>query len=146
MHIHRTYRRYRHTFAQTISMISSIISSIHIADPSEAGLLNQPVMTRNQNYKLMESQFRYSSINPPRSLWSLRLDHSGFDFGKTSTALYQFAVVLDPLSEQAQRYTSLFEVTIHQILSASMLISFSGCPASHPFTWRSTSILPSITR
>ncbi|THH10819.1 hypothetical protein EW146_g8252 [Bondarzewia mesenterica] len=81
----------RATFADMVSMTSSIVSHIHIVDPSEGGLVNQPQMTRSQNYKLMESEY------------------SGFEMGDNSTALYRFVVVLDPLSEQAQRYTSLFE-------------------------------------
>jgi UDP-glucose:glycoprotein glucosyltransferase len=35
---------------------------------------------------------------------------SAFTVGDNSTALHYFAVILDPLSEQAQKYTSLFEV------------------------------------
>lgn len=35
---------------------------------------------------------------------------SAFSIGDTTTALHRFAVILDPLSEQAQKYTSLFEV------------------------------------
>ena len=35
---------------------------------------------------------------------------SAFTIGDTTTALHRFAVILDPLSEQAQKYASLFEV------------------------------------
>lgn len=35
---------------------------------------------------------------------------SAFSIGDMTTALHRFAVILDPLSEQAQKYTSLFEV------------------------------------
>lgn len=35
---------------------------------------------------------------------------STFTIGDNTSALHHFAVILDPLSEQAQKYTSLFEV------------------------------------
>jgi hypothetical protein len=35
---------------------------------------------------------------------------SAFTIGDNTTALHHFAIILDPLSEQAQKYTSLFEV------------------------------------
>jgi UDP-glucose:glycoprotein glucosyltransferase len=39
-----------------------------------------------------------------------------FTVGDETTALHRFAVVLDPLSEQAQKYTSLFEVFTSSII------------------------------
>ena len=35
---------------------------------------------------------------------------STFTIGDDTTTLHHFAAILDPLSEQAQKYTSLFEV------------------------------------
>jgi UDP-glucose:glycoprotein glucosyltransferase len=41
---------------------------------------------------------------------------SAFTIGDSATALHRFAVILDPLSEQAQKYTSLFEVFTGSII------------------------------
>jgi len=35
-----------------------------------------------------------------------------FEFGDNSTALYHVAVIMDPLSETAQRWSSLLEVWV----------------------------------
>jgi len=81
--------------ADVVSMASSVISGLQMEDPSQSGLFNKVPTSRNQNYKLMSSQY------------------TAFTIGDNTTALHYFAIILDPLSEQAQKYTSLFEWLSH---------------------------------
>jgi hypothetical protein len=43
--------------ADVVSMVSSIISGLQMEDPSQSGLFNKVPTSRNQNYKLMNSQY-----------------------------------------------------------------------------------------
>ena len=36
---------------------------------------------------------------------------SGFEFGDPETAIYHFGILLDPLSETAQKWSSILEVS-----------------------------------
>ncbi|KAJ4473165.1 glycosyltransferase family 24 protein [Lentinula aciculospora] len=81
----------RATLAHTISMASSVISAIQVPDPSEVGLFDAPRRPRNRNYQTLERK------------------HTSFEVGDNSTALYQMAVILDPLSETAQKWSSLLQ-------------------------------------
>jgi hypothetical protein len=42
--------------ADVVSMVSSVISGLQMEDPSQSGLFNKVPTSRNQNYKLMNSQ------------------------------------------------------------------------------------------
>jgi hypothetical protein len=42
--------------ADVVSMVSSVISRLQMEDPSQSGLFNKVPTSRNQNYKLMNSQ------------------------------------------------------------------------------------------
>ncbi|KAH8978341.1 UDP-glucose:glycoprotein glucosyltransferase-domain-containing protein [Lactarius akahatsu] len=81
----------RATAADVVSMVSSVMSTLQVEDPNRSGVFNKSPVSRNQNYKLMDSQY------------------TAFTIGDNTTALHRFVVILDPLSEQAQKYTSLFE-------------------------------------
>ncbi|KZT24849.1 glycosyltransferase family 24 protein [Neolentinus lepideus HHB14362 ss-1] len=85
----------RGTFADIVSLASSIVSAMQIPDPSEAGLFNAAYKPRTRNYRLMDGNF------------------TRFEVGDAATALHQFGVVLDPLSEAAQKWSSLFEWLSH---------------------------------
>jgi UDP-glucose:glycoprotein glucosyltransferase len=85
----------RATSADAVSMVSSVISGLQVEDPSQSGVFNKVPTSRNRNYNFMNSQY------------------TAFTIGDNTTALHHFAVILDPLSEQAQRYTSLFEWLSH---------------------------------
>jgi hypothetical protein len=43
--------------ADVVSMVSSVISALQMEDPSQSGLFNKVPTSRNQNYKLMDSQY-----------------------------------------------------------------------------------------
>ncbi|KAI0266194.1 UDP-glucose:glycoprotein glucosyltransferase-domain-containing protein [Gloeopeniophorella convolvens] len=85
----------RATAANIISTTSSIISSLQVENPSENGIFNKGSSARTQSYSMLSSE------------------HTAFTIGDNTTSLHRFAVILDPLSEQAQRYTSLFKWLSH---------------------------------
>ncbi|KAI0042052.1 glycosyltransferase family 24 protein [Auriscalpium vulgare] len=78
----------RHARAHLISQASSLISSLQVAHAAAA---NQQRTFRTQSYATLDGK------------------HTTFSIGDRQEAIHRFVVVLDPLSEQAQRYTSLFE-------------------------------------
>ncbi|KAK7462762.1 killer toxin resistant protein [Stygiomarasmius scandens] len=81
----------RASLSHLVSMASSVISSIQIPDPSESGLFDTPYRPRNRNYRILEA------------------DHTSFQFGDNTTALYQLGVLVDPLTETAQKWSSLLQ-------------------------------------
>ncbi|KAF9077351.1 glycosyltransferase family 24 protein [Rhodocollybia butyracea] len=85
----------RASISHIVSMTSSVISAIQVPDPSEVGLFDAPRRPRNRNYRILEDK------------------HTCFKIGDNSTALYQIAVVLDPLSETAQKWSSLLQWLSH---------------------------------
>ncbi|KAI0641470.1 glycosyltransferase family 24 protein [Trametes meyenii] len=81
----------REDIAEVTSIASSIVSSIQLPDPSEAGLFNAPERPRLRNYRRLSG------------------DYTAFTLGDESTALYQFGALINPLSEEAQKWSSLLE-------------------------------------
>ncbi|KAI4517310.1 glycosyltransferase family 24 protein [Schizophyllum commune Loenen D] len=81
--------RDRASVAELLSTASSVVASLQIPDPSEVGLYQAPANPRLRNYNLLEGR------------------HTSFEFGDNSTALYQLAVIADPLSEAAQKWAPL---------------------------------------
>ncbi|KAI0028565.1 glycosyltransferase family 24 protein [Vararia minispora EC-137] len=79
------------TFSHLVSTAVSIVSDIRIPDPSEASLFNTPLSSRNTGYR------------------KLKGEHTQFTLGDEDTALIRFGLVLDTLSEEAQKYSSLLE-------------------------------------
>ena len=65
---------------------------------------------------------------------------SAFTIGDNTSALHHFAVILDPLSEQAQRYTSLFEVFTELTIPLRLLRSKSIVAFSHSNCHRGISL------
>ena len=89
--------------------------------PSYLGFNGRSVQIRSvqQGPDIKESKLQVNgqsiyvgcSCSPRVDSW-LIFSISAFTVGDNTTALHHFAVILDPLSEQAQKYTSLFEVFI----------------------------------
>ncbi|KAI0367405.1 glycosyltransferase family 24 protein [Pilatotrama ljubarskyi] len=77
--------------AEMTSIVSSIISSIQQPDPSEVGLFNAPQRPRLRNYRRLSG------------------DYTAFTIGDNTTALYHIGALINPLSEEAQKWTSLLE-------------------------------------
>jgi UDP-glucose:glycoprotein glucosyltransferase len=79
------------TFADIVEAVSSLISAIQIPDPTETGLFNKPFRPRQRNYQL------------------LGREHSGFKMGDPSTASVHFGIIIDPISDTAQKWSSLLQ-------------------------------------
>ncbi|RXW17921.1 hypothetical protein EST38_g7933 [Candolleomyces aberdarensis] len=78
-------------FAELASLASSIIAKIQQPDPSESGLFDSGAKPRHRNYNLLDSEY------------------SSFEYGDNTTALYHVAVIVDPLSESGQKWSSLLK-------------------------------------
>ncbi|KAF7983169.1 hypothetical protein HWV62_23402 [Athelia sp. TMB] len=81
----------RDSSTHLISALSSVIAASQVQDPSEAGLFDAPPRPRLRKYKLLDGKY------------------TKFEFGDESTAMFQVAILLDPLSEVAQKWSSLME-------------------------------------
>ncbi|KAI0948225.1 hypothetical protein AcW1_009797 [Taiwanofungus camphoratus] len=78
-------------FSETVSMAASIVSAIQVPDPSESGLFNAPQRTRRRSYQLLDGKY------------------TAFMLGDKSASIYHFGILVDPLSEAAQRWSGLLE-------------------------------------
>ncbi|KIM46645.1 glycosyltransferase family 24 protein [Hebeloma cylindrosporum] len=81
----------RYLFADIASMASSVIASTQQPDPSEVGLFDAPPKPRQKTYQLLDSNY------------------TTFEFGDNSTALYHVAVLIDPLSATAQKWSGILK-------------------------------------
>ncbi|KAH7886870.1 glycosyltransferase family 24 protein [Phlebopus sp. FC_14] len=77
--------------ANLVSMASSIVYADQQPDSSEAGLFDTPPRPRTCNYRLLSG------------------DYIKFEFGDKSTAQSHVALLMDPLSEPAQRWSTILE-------------------------------------
>ncbi|KII87653.1 glycosyltransferase family 24 protein [Plicaturopsis crispa FD-325 SS-3] len=81
----------RDTFANLVSIASSIVWSAQLPDPSENGLFDTPMRLRTRSYKLLEG------------------NHTALEFGDEKTAICHISVILDPVSEAAQKWSTMIE-------------------------------------
>ena len=95
-----------------IAMISSVVSAVQIPDPSAEGLFNIPQRPRNRVYQalnkahsLVSYLYRFSEVYETQ-----RTTSRSFTFGNITTASYQIVFVLDPVGEQASRWSPLISV------------------------------------
>lgn len=79
------------SYSEIVSMSSSIISAMQLPDPDESILQNAQPRFRRSGYMQMDRNY------------------TSFQFGNDSTALLHIEIVMDPLSEAAQRWSSLLE-------------------------------------
>ncbi|EKM57416.1 glycosyltransferase family 24 protein [Phanerochaete carnosa HHB-10118-sp] len=77
--------------AELIARAASLISSIHQPDPSEVGLFNAPVRPRKRSYQLLGGE------------------HTKYEFGDNATAIFHVGILLDPISDTAQKWSALLE-------------------------------------
>ncbi|EIW54691.1 glycosyltransferase family 24 protein [Trametes versicolor FP-101664 SS1] len=77
--------------AEIISIVSSVLSSIQQPDPSEAGLFDAPQKPRLRNYRRLTGEY------------------TAFTIGDEETALFQIGAIINPLGQEAQKWTSLLE-------------------------------------
>jgi UDP-glucose:glycoprotein glucosyltransferase len=91
-------------------MVSSVVSTLQVEDPTRSGIFNKGPVTRSQDYTRMDDQYTCVVHRPCIGCLANTSTISAFTLGDNATALHRFVVILDPLSEQAQKFTSLFEV------------------------------------
>ncbi|EJU02273.1 hypothetical protein DACRYDRAFT_116003 [Dacryopinax primogenitus] len=80
----------RRSYADIVAYVSSITSSVQAPDPS-AGMLQTTVPQRSVLYKDITKGYSY------------------FTIGDETSAIHRFGVILDPLTEQAQRWSGLLK-------------------------------------
>ncbi|CAK5263114.1 unnamed protein product [Mycena citricolor] len=85
----------RATSAALISACVSIVAALEAPEPGGGGIFDPPKRPRQRSYQLLDD--RYST----------------FQFGDNATALYQIAVLVDPISETAQKWAGLLEWLAH---------------------------------
>ncbi|KAJ7342428.1 glycosyltransferase family 24 protein [Mycena albidolilacea] len=85
----------RASSAHLISMTSSVLAALYAPEANGGGIFDAPKRPRHRNYQMLEDQ------------------HSAFEIGDNSTALYHIVALIDPLSEVAQRWSSLLEWLSH---------------------------------
>ncbi|KAJ7078310.1 glycosyltransferase family 24 protein [Mycena belliarum] len=85
----------RATSADLISGCTSLLAAISAPEPNGGGIFDAPKRPRQRSYQLLDDQY------------------STFEFGDNTTALYQIAVLIDPVSEMAQKWASLLEWLSH---------------------------------
>ncbi|KZV60832.1 glycosyltransferase family 24 protein [Peniophora sp. CONT] len=78
--------------AAFVSNVASIVSDVRIPDPSESGLYNSQLSSRNTNYRRLSTSI-----------------HTMFKVGDGEGAQIRFGMILDPLSGDAQRCPALLE-------------------------------------
>ncbi|KAJ1311851.1 hypothetical protein OPQ81_010312 [Rhizoctonia solani] len=81
----------RTAYANLVARVSSITSSVLVPDPSEEGLFQSKSLARQRPYH------------------ELIGTNCTFEIGDNSTALFHIGLLLDPLSESAQKWTSIVE-------------------------------------
>lgn len=79
----------RDTYADVVAAATSVISTIQLPDPDQSALMNAQPRLRRRGYLHLGGE------------------HTRFTFGDDSIAIFQFGVILDPLSESAQKWSSL---------------------------------------
>ncbi|KAJ6489844.1 glycosyltransferase family 24 protein [Mycena sanguinolenta] len=100
----------RASAAHLISMTSSVLAALYAPEANGGGIFDGPKRPRQRNYEMLEDQY------------------STFQFGDNSTALYHVAVILDPVSEIGQRWSSLLQWLSH---IPDMYIKVYMNPAAH---------------
>ncbi|KAF8707514.1 UDP-glucose:Glycoprotein Glucosyltransferase, partial [Rhizoctonia solani] len=81
----------RPAYADLIARVSSIISSVSVPDPGEEGLFQSKSLARQRPYNELIGK------------------DCTFEIGDNSTALFHVGLLLDPLSEPAQKWSSIVE-------------------------------------
>ncbi|KAF8595370.1 hypothetical protein BDV93DRAFT_575405 [Ceratobasidium sp. AG-I] len=81
----------RPAFADFVARVSSITSSVLVPDPSEEGLFQSKSLVRQRPYEALVGT------------------DSTFEIGDNTTALFHIGLLIDPLSEYAQKWSSIIE-------------------------------------
>ena len=57
-------------------MVSSVVSTLQVEDPTQSGIFNKGPLSRNQNYNLLDSQYTYVIHRPLVGLLANKCDDS----------------------------------------------------------------------
>ncbi|KAG1851914.1 glycosyltransferase family 24 protein [Suillus subluteus] len=98
-------------YANLVSVASSIIYADQQPDPSEAGLFDSAPRARTGNYRLLSGSY------------------TKFEFGDRENALTHLVLLLDPLSEGAQKWIAILEK--HEELFPEVYFELYLNPAQH---------------
>ncbi|KAG2069543.1 hypothetical protein BDR04DRAFT_1101419 [Suillus decipiens] len=98
-------------YANLVSVASSIIYADQQPDPSEAGLFDTVPRARTSSYRLLSGSY------------------TKFEFGDRENALTHLVLLLDPLSEGAQKWTAILEK--HEELFPEVYFELYLNPAQH---------------
>jgi hypothetical protein len=110
---------YRDTISHLVSMASCLVSHAVASDTVDGLFGAASTSDRNNNFDAFASKHTcvYLSVRyHRRTTLTLRcrspLVFSSFELGHNSTALLHFNVILDPLSETAQRWSTTLKVSV----------------------------------
>ncbi|KAH7098401.1 UDP-glucose:glycoprotein glucosyltransferase-domain-containing protein, partial [Auriculariales sp. MPI-PUGE-AT-0066] len=78
--------------SDNVVTISSVLGALQIPDPTSAGLFQQQPQPRSKIYRDF-----------------LQGEHSSFKIGDSTKAIFNFAMIVDPISETAQKRVDLLE-------------------------------------
>jgi UDP-glucose:glycoprotein glucosyltransferase len=98
-------------YANLVSVASSIIYADQQPDPSEAGLFDSAPRARTSSYRLLSGSY------------------TKFEFGDRENALTHLVLLLDPLSEGAQKWIAILEK--HEELFPEVYFELYLNPAQH---------------
>ncbi|KAG1862437.1 UDP-glucose:glycoprotein glucosyltransferase-domain-containing protein [Suillus tomentosus] len=98
-------------YANLVSVASSIVYADQQPDPSEVGLFDSAPRARTSNYKLLSGSY------------------TKFEFGDRENALTHLVLLLDPLSEGAQKWIAILEK--HEELFPEVYFELYLNPAQH---------------
>lgn len=91
-------------------MITSVVSAIQIPDPTSVGLFQQQPQPRQRVYRdYLQGDHRFVAVYG--SKFVLMVLRSTFTVGDNSTSIFNFGLLLDPISDSAQRRVDLLEVS-----------------------------------
>jgi UDP-glucose:glycoprotein glucosyltransferase len=97
----------RATLANLISTASSVVASAYAPSDSE-GIFTPTQSPRARFYEKLDDGLLWVSWEPVQVLWLIL---RSFHIGDPETALLHVAAVMDPVSEQAQKWSALLKVS-----------------------------------
>ncbi|KAN0126165.1 glycosyltransferase family 24 protein [Lactarius tabidus] len=116
------------TAADVVSMVSSVVSMPQVEDPTRSGIFNKDPVARSQDYARMDDQY------------------TAFTVSDNTTALHRFVVIFDPLSDQAQIFTSLFEWLLNiPTVCVELLLLLPECSELPSKRFYRYNLIPSLT-
>jgi hypothetical protein len=96
-------------------MVSSVVSTLQVEDPTRSGIFNKGPVTRSQDYTRMDDQYTFVVYRPCVGCLANPYTYQRVYCGRQYDGVAPICRHFDPLSEQAQKYTSLFEGTFDSL-------------------------------